>query len=371
MLACILLVFLTGGLAELVRFRLEKGDAYPEYSSYRKDGLGAGVLYESLRLLPQLEVERHLKTSMSVSDPQKSILFWLGSDRSFEFETETSRFVEQGGHLVLSLGMNRPLSRSMQSEDAREKKAQRTRRLLDVRYDHLAVPEHNRYSMLPVSDEGLQELTGFGRGGFVDLSPEWLVLYKAYGVATVIQRPYGEGTVTLFANSYPFSNESLLREAPIHFFQWLLEGREHILFDETHLGIVSSPGMVGLLKRYHLGPLYVSLIVLGLLSVWRASASLLPKSNQPPVLRSAKSMTGKTRSMESQSGVIGLIRRHVRRSDLFSLCVDRWVATAPLLSQRQRQFQDEIEALGKQDAKTDAQLLALYRQATDKLRAKH
>ena len=142
--------------------------------------------------------------------------------------------------------------------------------------------------------------------------------------------------VTLLSTSYPFSNECLLHEAPIDFLEWILEGRSVALFDETHLGVVSSPGMVGLLKRYRLGPLYLSLIVLGLLSVWRASASLLPKTGRARAGGGWIDAAPSGARSESNSGIIGLIRRHIRRDQLFARCVQRWLSSVPHLSSREQ-----------------------------------
>ncbi len=371
-LAGLLLMILVGGIAELIRFRVEKGDAYPEYSTYRKDAVGAGVLYESLKLLPALEVQRQLRARIQDAEPRETVLFWLGADKRLEFTPETASFVEQGAHLVFSVGMKRSLAQSMDSDERRQRVERRTRSILGVTYQPLSVPDREKYEMNASSDDGPRaSLMGFGQGGFVDLDPEWSVLYESSGVAIVIQRTFGEGLVTLLANSYPFSNECLLKESPVEFIEWILEGRRLVLFDETHLGVLSSPGMVGLLKRYRLGPLYFSFIVVGLLSVWRASASLLPKSGKSRTSEVMRNATPENSRPESISGVTGLIRRHVRRDQLFALCVQRWLSSAPHLSSREQHCQVAIEKLAKEKVQTEPELVALYRRAADEIGAKY
>jgi hypothetical protein len=98
---------------------------------------------------------------------------------------------------------------------------------------------------------------------------------------------------------------------------WLVGSRHHIVFDEAHLGIVESPGVATLMRKYGLHGVAASLLVLALLFIWKNSTSFVPlypeDKDQPQVL-------GK----EASAGLVNLLRRHIAPQEVLGICFQQW-----------------------------------------------
>ena len=369
--AVVVLLVLAGGLvfglSELVRFRFEKGDGYPEYSTFRKDALGCGVLYESLGLLPDLQVARQLKPTWEPEQPEAVTLFWLGGNRNLRLDRPLLEFVASGGHLVYTVGQRRLLDLKPETEAQAERRNERAEHKIGLRYDPHAMPTSGLQLMEPVG-EGLSipvgAVDGFGGGGFVDLDESWSVIYEVSDVPTVVRRSWEKGTLTFVSDTYAMSNESLLEAPAAHFVHWLLMDRDQVFFDEMHLGVVSQGGMVSLLRRYHLGPAYGAFLVLGLLTVWWSSRSLLPKTDRMP----DETASAPELNHAGGRGIAGLVQRHIKKEALFGVCVQRWLAAVPHLGSRARRCQPEVERLAAEAASEAVDPIARYRSAALLLR---
>lgn len=363
--ALILALVLGGGLFRLVWLRFEKGDSYPKYSTFRSDPLGCRALYEALRSLSGLEVRRFLRPAETLSNPDRATMFWLGasSPASWRPPKRWLDFARSGGHLVWSLRETYQGRNSIENLEFAP----------GLQYRRAFGEEASgKGRMERVSDEeGLrvESLPRLGRGGFVvDADGEWRIVFEADGVPTVVRRPLGEGFLTVLSGTYVLSNEALLEEPSPEFVRWLLMGRREVWFDETHLGVRSQASMVALMRRYRLLPLYISLILIGLLIVWRYSASLLPKSNRileeeafvdPGRLASGAFAIG---------GISGLLRRHVSTQDLLSICAGRWRRSMRRSSGGVFRFEAEIQQIASEAQAGNISPVEAYRKAADLLR---
>jgi hypothetical protein len=76
---------------------------------------------------------------------------------------------------------------------------------------------------------------------------------------------------------------------------------------------------VGLLGRFRLGGMVLGLLLCAALWIWRNTASFPP----PAPAASLEHLAGRT----SHSGLLTLLRRHIRPADLPSVCWKEWIAT--------------------------------------------
>ena len=79
-------------------------------------------------------------------------------------------------------------------------------------------------------------------------------------------------------SSFYLSNESLWRERNTGLFHALLAKHTRFIFDESHLGIMKSYGILDLIKRYKLIPFLISILFVVGICIWRSSTNLIPPS---------------------------------------------------------------------------------------------
>ena len=133
----------------------------------------------------------------------------------------------------------------------------------------------------------------------------------------LMERPFGKGEILLASDSFFFSNEAMRGERESDLLAWLCGNHRRIIFDETHLGVSESTGMVDLMKRHGLAPFLISLVGLFLLAVWRARTSLVPI---PSGRRGDQGASGK----DDLTGFASLLRRNIPPHDVLRVCLDEW-----------------------------------------------
>ena len=105
-IACaVALVFYGFRIFEL---RLETGNTFPEYSTYRADPKGLKVLYESLQGIPQIDVSRRLLQSRKPLTGENQVLLFAGvsPDALSVSEQDSDLFahwLSTGGRLIFAL----------------------------------------------------------------------------------------------------------------------------------------------------------------------------------------------------------------------------------------------------------------------------
>lgn len=379
--ALILALVLGGGLIRLVWLRFEKGDSYPKYSTFRSDALGCRALYEALRSLPGLEVRRFIRSAETLSNPGRATMFWLGASPSSSSRSKKPYsawhppnrwldFARSGGHLVWSFRGREANRAGNSGEDLEFGPGLQYRRAFgEEAFGEEASGKGRMARVLGGENLRVESLPRFGRGGFiVNEDGEWRIVFEADGVPTVVWRPLGEGFLTVLSDTYVLSNEALLQESSPEFVRWLLMGRREVWFDETHLGVRSQASMVALMRRYRLLPLYISLILIGLLIVWRSSASLLPKSNRVPEKEAFVDSGSLVAGAFAIGGISGLLRRHVPAQDLLPICAERWRRSMRRSSGGVLQFEAEIQQIASEAQSRSISPVEAYRKAAGLLR---
>jgi hypothetical protein len=368
-LLALLLAGFMGGLIHLFNLRFEAGDNYPPYSSLRADPLGAKALYESLdRIIP---VRRYLQPLSKLGEGRDTTLLWLGDDAKdlrflpSEFK-DLETFVRTGGRLVIGLlpildrpRLNRFVTRprggrgappgpgglppataptnspSFQPGDEfadLRKISMRDRWNLSFAYAELSKTEDKK--IIPASavrratnDSALPGTIAIHTTlSFDKLDPGWRVIYARVNgtnqLPVLIERALGKGSVVLCADSFAFSNEALRRERQPGLLAWFIGSARGVLFDETHLGVQSEPGVATLARKYRLGGTFVVLLLLGALFIWKNSASFLPPYDEQVAAERDDHVMGK----DSTSGFINLLQRNIAPADLMKVCLEQWNA---------------------------------------------
>ena len=154
---------------------------------------------------------------------------------------------------------------------------------------------------------------------FDELDPGWRVIYTVNGHPTIIERPWGRGTIVLCSDSYIFSNEAMRDDRYPELLTWFVGPNTAVVFDETHFGVSENPGIAGLARKYRLHGLLLGLIVLAGLIVWKNSLSLVP-----PLRDGDGYEDGVSSGRDSAAGLVSLLRRHIAPRDLPRVCFEEW-----------------------------------------------
>ena len=307
-----LIVVLAGGLLfglwKLYELRFASGDIYPQYSSLRSDALGTKALYESLQQIPGLAAARNYREFASLPKGKDTVLV-LG-ENPFLFQATPEEEIKEyealaasGARIVVAM---RPVNRQ------REKP-----------------PEEPTGKKTPVTPE-IERRWGI-QFGYVTLpsgqaepetgdNPKLTSLYFRYegNVVHRVERRFGSGSIVLLASCYPMSNEALAGERDTKTIAWALGETRNVIFDERHLGIEESGGVVTLARKYHLEGLGVVLLVLLGLFIWKNSASLLPTRGE--IIETDDSIA----AMDASSGLANLLRRNIPAAALMKTCLEEW-----------------------------------------------
>lgn len=316
-LALVLILGLIGGLIHLMDLRIARGDSYPEYSTFRFDAFGTRALFDALSSITDLDVQRYTRPTQRLADPNLITAFYLGCARDLRIPDQWWEFVRSGGHLVVSVGNRDRQSRFEGQQAGLDTRSARTE--AEIRYHQQSITHHHdKRAFNTFADDDLvtESLPRYNAGVFELLSANWTVLFHSNNDPTIVRRELGDGQLTFVSESFALSNEGLLGEPSTDFIRWLLADRHQVLFDETHHGIRTGGSITGLLRQYRLTPLYLSLIVVGLLVVWRASSTLRPKTGSEVLSNSSEPSPNGSMS--------GLLRRHLPSQALIPLCLKRW-----------------------------------------------
>jgi hypothetical protein len=153
------------------------------------------------------------------------------------------------------------------------------------------------------------------------LPPEtaWRSMYSWDGHTVVMERPWGKGTLVLCSDSWFVSNEAMGKDRHPELLAWLIGPVSTVVFDETHLGVEASPGVMTLMRKYRLEGLIASILLLAGLFVWKNSLSLVPKREI-----SETEAVPAARGKDSHAGLVNLLRRSIPARQIVSVCADEW-----------------------------------------------
>jgi len=171
---------------------------------------------------------------------------------------------------------------------------------------------------LPPSAPWLSELY------FADLDGAWTPHYRRNDVgeetAVMMERALGEGSVVVCSDSFLLSNEALRNHRHPEYLVWLLNQRSRVVFDESHLGVVSRPGIMALIRRFRLHGFILALLAAALLYVWRSASPLVPHRTW----EEEQALFASTEGRDALDGLKQLIKRSVPRPQVLDTCVEVW-----------------------------------------------
>ena len=383
--------FFAYGIVDLFELRFEGGDVYPPYSSLRADPLGTMALYESLGKMPGVSARRDFSANNQLPEEPGTVYLhlaaeggewdWLSSDEVKVIKD----FVNGGGRLVVtyapetsifqyewneektnsifppsskSKNTNDPpvkVDKADKTEKADKKKAEKKKKFPREKLWVSLEEEwgfHEGFQKLTQTGDTYEPVTVTNKSDldlpltlqwhsaliFTNCDPKWTTVYARDTNAVVIERKFSHGSVVMASDSYFVSNEAMLSDRHADVLAWLIGNNRHVVFDESHLGIVEQPGIAGLMRKYRLHGFALGLLLLAALFIWKNAASLVPPH---PDERREDFITGK----DAAAGFVNLLRRNVPSRDIFSVCFAEWKKSATTSGKVSRARQQQAEAI--------------------------
>jgi len=408
---CVLSAVFVAGVAWLFHLRFEAGDIYPPYSSWRADPLGAKALFESLDDL--VSVRRFTQPSASLGEGRDTTMLFLGASLPDLVMTsnecrQIEAFIKEGGRIVIALQPSYAKA-NVKPEPAKAKKetpAKETRANSKFKRakDKKKAPEPEKKETEKEDENNRMPSVGVvhatNRWGFAlnhaslardaadvfqaataqrqnepslpatlkvhsalyfdHLDKPWRTIYaRSNGLAVVVERSLGHGSLVLLADAYPFSNEGLFRDRQPALLAWVVGSARQVVFDETHLGIQEEPGVAALARKYRLHGVAGVLAVLALLFIWRNATSLLP----PQDTHTPRPFDGEVAGHDSASGFVNLLRRSVRPGQVFQTCYEQWRTVGGQKGRVPQARLDQAQLLAGSSLATDDPVQAYQRMA--------
>jgi hypothetical protein len=380
------------GLFQLFKLRFEAGDVYPPYSSLRPDPLGTMALFESLARMPGVTVARDFSadnlpsgrrsTYLHLAAPQQE---WLWEDEDLARQIED--YLVQGGRLVVTfspetsrpatpgtppfpVGKSPPSNPKPVSKSSPARLWLKDRLGLEFGFVPLQAGERNAYQAVQVQNQTPlllpQSLEWHSGMVFTNLNAAWTAVYSRGTNAVVIERKFGPGSVVMVSDSFCISNEAMVEDRHPDLLAWIVGSSRHIEFDESHLGLVDSPGIAGLMRQYRLHGVIAGLLLLAALFIWKHSMSFVPRSADE---RASRAIAGK----EAAEGFVNLLRRNIARQDLLRVCFDEWTKSFVWRGAHSISRVDQVQAVFEAEvarAKPDQNPVRAYREMSRALQAK-
>jgi hypothetical protein len=315
------------------RWRLETGDAFPEYSTYRADPKGLKAFYESLLATDLMHVSRRTLPSKILPSGENQVLVLAGirADQPTVSDEDLQLFdhwLATGGRLILALRPERNQPDPIQAappgnQDETLHPPITSWRNLIRRWGVETVPLIGMHSATADSSFFRKISRWLGRDSFDRLTSGWRVIAVQDGKNVIVERAFAHGSLVLLADSYPLSNEALATHRNTGFLLWLMDNRSGVLFDETHLGLSERPGIMTLAQRYGLQGTFVSMVAVLLLFIWKCQYTLVPRTR---IAQDGLTVPG----CSSDQAFLNLLRRNVSQKELISICIRTWLKTARL-----------------------------------------
>jgi hypothetical protein len=329
------------GVTKLLVLRFQKGDVYPPYSSFRSDPLGTKAFYEGLGLLPRVEAVRNVEPLQKVPGLSGATLFLFGLQES-RFSAMQQALVKAledaafgGSRIVISFAPThaQPAPRSEDKEKQEtpqedgdkendEEQELQGREYVDLTKrwaveTELSAKEVAEASLSARKNTLPPSLAWYSTLTFEPQDNVWHTIYVRLGKPVLIERLYGKGSIILSSDSFFLSNEAMKNKRYPHLLSWLCGTHKKIIFDETHLGVLKSPGIAMLLRKYGLTPFFISLMVLALLVIWKQSVRFVPAYEEDA---EATVDAGK----DTSTGLTNLLRRNIPLNGILSACLEEW-----------------------------------------------
>ena len=336
-------LFSAFGLWQLFALRFEQGDMFPPCSSLRSDPLGCKALFKALERTPELVVQRNFRDLDRLKGARGRTIYWLGAAASLleasadKEAKELEALAGEGNRLVIAFseGKERPAVAGEKAGKAKDGEQDKRRTKLAA-----ATPSSARAvrpwgvevgSFDPPAGavgsrpEGVLSAPAFelppgiplhSRRHFLSNREEWRPVYSYAGRAVVLERTVGKGSIVLLPDPYLLSNEALRSDRSPGLLAWLQGSSRTALFDEAHLGVYDSPGVMTLIKKHRLVPFLAALLALAALYLW--------KSAVPFRIAAADQRSQETGGRDDFSGLVNLLRRNIAPGELLGTCLGEW-----------------------------------------------
>jgi len=334
------------GLFELFKLRYAVGDVYPRYSSLRTDPLGTMIFYESLEQCPGLSVRRDFSANNQLPESRDTAYLqlaascwdWVSLPEELFFKIE--QFVRAGGRLIITFlpepsqpfrfiagtGKPTPMPKQKPGPGSNNRPVSprdflKERWGVEFGYVPLPTGDSSAYQPVPVIKRGdlpsPETLPWHSGMTFTNLANSWQIIYARGTNAVLIERKFGAGSVLMATDTYFVSNEAMAKERHADLLAWMIGPQRQVIFDEVHLGLMETPGISTLMRRYHLQALAVGLLVLAGLFFWKNASSLVPPYAEE---EAPQEVAGK----DASAGLVTLLRRNITPGDVLRVCFEQW-----------------------------------------------
>jgi hypothetical protein len=329
----LIVVFLTllfFGLATF-RTRLETGNSFPEYSTFRADPKGLKAFYESLQATDLIHVSRRLQSSkiLPLGENQVLVVAGVRPDQQIDSDEDSQFFdhwLATGGRLIVALRpeKNQPAgnrSSAHENQNSTDDTSAVLWRSLIRRWGAEIAPINAIHSATASSTLLGTISRWLGRNSFARLTSDWKVIALQGDKSVIVERAFAHGSIVLLADSYPLSNEGLAADRNTGLLVWLIDNRGGVMFEETHLGLSEQAGIMTLAQRYGLQGTLVSIVAVLLLFIWKCQYTLVPRTKSE---QNGLTVPG----CGSDQAFLNLLQRVVSQKDLLGVCITTWLKTA-------------------------------------------
>lgn len=384
-------------MVNLFSIRFKSGDIYPAYSTLRSDPLGSKALFEAMRALPGLNVQRSYAPAGKFTILNNTCLLFLGirGEQTHFVSKKEYEQIEQmlnlgarlivaltpdgSGHFVGKKGEEKEEnSKSEKNKDPDHEKSTKADEkdkkglndggkeknekadgcgidLFEKLGIHVKYDNSGRSDAIAVHhSDNSSDYIDWPYAIWFEAQEDWQSIYTWNGNPVIIERHFEQGSIVMLASSYIFSNESLKKDENSKVLSWMVNDRTHIVFDEYHLGIREQQGISILMKKYHLfGPVTL-LAFLFVLFIWKNATSIIPLDEE----NSADLESKKENEQPPPSGMVCLLRKHINKNELIPVCKKAWqdaFIKENRASKKYRRILDAVESAtaGQSRKKTD------------------
>jgi hypothetical protein len=315
----------SGGTISIFDREFAAGDIYPEFSSLRTGRGGTELLFDSLRKLPGIAVERNFLPMEFL--PHDGVTLVLLGVKPLQVNWNEARFLEsveqiasRGNRVVVAMHLHAEITNLAGHGFDRRKDPETAVAPIQTMW---------KVSLDLDSTEKTPHQLYFGQAA------GWTVRDKVGSKTLAIEREFGKGSVLLMAESADFRNESVAALDRLQQASAALGPYRRIVFDEEHLGLKNAGSVMEIARHFHLLGMAFGLGLCAALFIWRSAASFPP----PAPSSAVQPTSGRT----SQAGLFTLLQRHIPTSQLAAVCWSEWLRTNGL--QATSELRKQAEAI--------------------------
>jgi hypothetical protein len=326
------------GLWRLLELRFQTGDIYPAYSSLRADPLGTRALYDSLRRIPGLKVERHFSSANRLPAGGASALLFLGVRKYDQLEDlgeNLEHWARDGARVIVAFKPDAsPDQISAPASPAARLKLKKARHGEESVLEGLAIQsdpsslskDAGALARLEASasDPLPKGLTWFSPNYFVPPTNGWRTLYAVGTNAVMIERRAGKGSIILATDSYFLSNEALRNHREPRLISWLIGEKRNLVFSESHLGVEHGSGIAVLAREYKLHGFAFGMILLVGFYVWKNAVPFVPVD---PEEHSPLNEIAAQKS--AREAFVNLLQKNIPPDQIIETCLAEWKKINP------------------------------------------